>query len=363
MAPEQTDERAKQVGPTVDVYGLGTILYQALIGRPPFLGGSALETIRLVNSTEVVPPRQSRPEVPKDLETICLKCLQKEPTKRYGSALALADDLLRFLHDRPITARPVGPVGRPWRWGRRNPREILHKLTATASNWESRIQYAERSNEIFTALLREDPQAHEHASWISCIGLNFHNIGHEYFEESRSATGQRKSDLMRKAGQAFSDGLRFCARQVEPKDLLDQVLHPRALNERYLCRTRLQQASLLQDLHQRTETFDEAIVWGKKAITDFEALSGQDPSNFQRSHLLHDAQRELGIALFTRESSSAISLLPIRHAGRLRQRPCSLYASEAGSGSCVFQPSSAPRTGWIAVARSNGGQEGRNPAR
>jgi eukaryotic-like serine/threonine-protein kinase len=121
MAPEQTDERAKRVGPETDVYGLGSILYQALTGRPPFLGSSPLETIRLVNSTEAVPPRQARPEVPKDLETICLKCLEKEPIKRYSSAMALAEDLHRFLESRPILARRATLSERLVRWCRRNP--------------------------------------------------------------------------------------------------------------------------------------------------------------------------------------------------------------------------------------------------
>ena len=121
MAPEQTDERAKRVGPETDVYGLGSILYQALTGRPPFLGSSPLETIRLVNSTEAVPPRQARPEVPKDLETICLKCLEKEPIKRYSSAMALAEDLHRFLESRPILARWATLSEQLVRWCRRNP--------------------------------------------------------------------------------------------------------------------------------------------------------------------------------------------------------------------------------------------------
>ena len=121
MAPEQTDERAKRVGPETDVYGLGSILYQALTGRPPFLGSSPLETIRLVNSTEAVPPRQARPEVPKDLETICLKCLEKEPIKRYSSAMALAEDLHRFLESRPILARRATLSEQLVHWCRRNP--------------------------------------------------------------------------------------------------------------------------------------------------------------------------------------------------------------------------------------------------
>ncbi len=83
MAPEQAEGRSKQVGPAADVYALGSILYQALTGRPPFLGESQIETLKLVVSNEVVPPRRLRPDVPRNLETICLKCLEKEPSRRY----------------------------------------------------------------------------------------------------------------------------------------------------------------------------------------------------------------------------------------------------------------------------------------
>ena len=128
MAPEQAEGHSREVGPAADIYALGAILYQALTGRPPFLGASAIETMKLVVSTEAVPPRRQRPEVPRDLETITLKCLEKDPRGRYPDAAALADDLRRFLEGRPIAARPVGPIGRFWRWRRRNP-----ALAATAA--------------------------------------------------------------------------------------------------------------------------------------------------------------------------------------------------------------------------------------
>jgi eukaryotic-like serine/threonine-protein kinase len=131
MAPEQAEGRSKHVGPLADIYALGSILYQSLTGRPPFLGESQYETLKLVVSNDVVPPCRLRPDVPRDLETICLKCLAKEPSRRYADALALADDLRRHLAGRPILARRTGPIDQSWRWCRRNPGLAAASLAAT----------------------------------------------------------------------------------------------------------------------------------------------------------------------------------------------------------------------------------------
>jgi hypothetical protein len=112
MAPEQAEGRVRDVAPATDVYALGAILYELLTGRAPFRGASMLETLDQVRAVEPVPPRFLRPGTPRDLETICLTCLQKDTACRYPSAAALADDLERFISGEPIAMRPAGLLGR-----------------------------------------------------------------------------------------------------------------------------------------------------------------------------------------------------------------------------------------------------------
>ena len=167
MAPEQVLGGPDSVGPSVDVYALGAILYEMLTGRPPFRAESAIETQRQLTQVEPVAPARINASVPRDLETICLKCLSKQPKSRYVSAEALADDLRRFLRNEPIHARPVTRLERLSRWIRRNPavsglavtavglillaivfgmREYssAKQLAAETERWQQRLEFVNR---------------------------------------------------------------------------------------------------------------------------------------------------------------------------------------------------------------------------
>jgi WD40 repeat protein len=140
MAPEQADARIKEIGPATDVYALGAILYEMLTGRPPFTGDTPLEIVLQVIQNPPISPKRLQPSVPVDLETICLKCLEKNAAKRYASALDLAEDLGRFLRKEPIHARPVGRLERLGKWAARHPAlaglwavSILAAITFAAS--------------------------------------------------------------------------------------------------------------------------------------------------------------------------------------------------------------------------------------
>src|SRR5438045_8073509 len=139
MAPEQAVGNNASISSATDVYGIGAVLYQLLTGQPPFAGGTTYETIRLLLETEARQPRVLNPKIDRDISTICLKCLEKDPQRRYPSALALAEDLERWLRHEPILARRTGILTRGKKWVQRNPTGTLLAASlvalAAAAGW------------------------------------------------------------------------------------------------------------------------------------------------------------------------------------------------------------------------------------
>lgn len=180
MAPEQTQGKPEVVGPLADVYGLGALLYELLTGRPPFRAESVMETIFQVRNEEPVSPSRLQPHLPRDLVTICLKCLEKDPQRRYPSAAAVAEDLRRFLDHEPIRARSVGAIERTWKWARRRPAiagllvavmlALVGGLAATGWQWhraERRRLEAEEANRAKEAVLDRQRIALAHREWLA----------------------------------------------------------------------------------------------------------------------------------------------------------------------------------------------------
>jgi serine/threonine-protein kinase len=214
MAPEQVSGKAGTIGPAADIYALGVLLYEMLTGRRPFRGETASETERQVIHDEPVSPSLLNPKVPRDLETTCLKCLSKEPGRRYAGAAALADDLSRFREGRPIQARPLGWVERSGHWCRRNPTAVALLITALALVGLASgggVWLVQQRVERRAEMARQDRELHNDIRTVVAQAASLRQGFH--FSESRELLGQVRQrlepagpdDLQRQVKQAWAD--------------------------------------------------------------------------------------------------------------------------------------------------------------
>ena len=199
MAPEQTTG-AEKVGPAADQYALGATLYEMLTGRPPFRGLSIIDTLDLIRATEPVPPSQLLPRMPRDLETICLKTLQKDPDRRYHDVASMADDLRRFRAGEPIVARPVSGPERAWRWCRRNPAValLLGAVAASlslgmASTSYYAIQASNREQEaLASARVAREEKARSDLRWYAAEST----LAQKDWEQGEIASLEKRLDVL-----------------------------------------------------------------------------------------------------------------------------------------------------------------------
>ncbi len=198
MPPEQAMAKPSLIGPPSDVYSLGAVLYELLTGRPPFVGGTAIETLLQVRQAEVVTPRLLNPYVPRDLETICLKCLDKEPHRRYATAAQLAEDLDRYLTDEPILARPLSLPVRAWKWCRRKPlvatlyTVVMLAFFVVMSQWMRAEYHRLREVQARIAAVKAKARADHEAIRAANLALRAENLARSSQSHALAAEKARK---------------------------------------------------------------------------------------------------------------------------------------------------------------------------
>jgi serine/threonine-protein kinase len=315
MAPEQTAGKSGVIAAAVDVYGLGAILYEALTGRPPFMAETAVATLGQVQQEEPVPPRRLQPTVPRDLETICLKCLRKEAGRRYASAQELADDLRRFLTGESIRARPVGAGERAIRWCRRNP--VVAALVAALVlvflaggcgvlwQWQRARRIADQAEQIAADFQRERDRAEHHLQMVRDRVDSLSRLGHDLFERrGQHLTGQR----------VLEEALAFY-RELLPDEGNDPKVRRAAA-------TLFGEVAWIQ--HRLGQAGKAAEAWDHKAKLLTSLVEEEPASQSLRMELAHayrwrgNMLRDLGKA---REARAVYDQAAELHEGLLRESP------------------------------------------
>jgi serine/threonine protein kinase len=320
MPPEQAAGKIEEVGTWSDLYSIGAILYELLTGRPPFRASNPFETIRQVLETEPPSPRLLNPNVPKDLETICLKCLQKERTRRYSSCQVLADELGRYLRGEPIQARPISQVARFWRLCKRNPitasaiaMAVLVLITATAvssvyyvkaaralvKSDESLSEAIAAVNDFFTAVSEEDLLNQPGMQKFRQDLLSKPKSYFERFAAQRAGDPKVEVEL---AGAYFRLG-EIASVLESPDEAIKPYLKARDIQEKIVARKPSDLPSLkaLGDtvnaigfVRNRQRDFKEANREFVTAVGIREKIAAADPANAEYQRVLANTHMNIG---------------------------------------------------------------------
>jgi serine/threonine protein kinase len=280
MAPEQASGITREITPLADVYALGAILYELLTGRPPFAGGSAAETLVQVLSADVLAPRRLRPGVPRDLETVCLKCLEKWPGRRYASALELAEDLQRFVQDRPVRARPVSSLRRAAKWARRRPAVAALFLLSTLTIFGLVVGGLWHNARLGAALARAEEEG-EHAR------ANY-RLARDAVDRMLTRVSQKRLAYLPQMEHArreiLEDALAFYQRLLTVRR--DD---PEARNDTALAHGRV---GRINQLLERRGDAEQAFA---RALDLLTALTAEFPSDAKYRHDLADQRNNLAL--------------------------------------------------------------------
>ena len=274
MSPEQAGGVTKKIGPAIDVYALGAILYEVLTGRPPFLSESPFETMRQVLTEEPVRPRRLQAKVPADLETICLQCLHKEPRKRYATAAALADDVDRFITGKPILARPAGAVERLLKWAQRRP-ALAALVVVSAAALLLLVAGVIRLQREVRETDRQRQQAEDHLVMAGAA------------VEHLLATGEERLALLPNAREVQRDLLE------EARKFYEKFLRLEGENP-YLRQLRGSSLRRLGWVSRSLGQFERGEREFNEAVALFEKLSAEDPREPKYRQELARARNSLG---------------------------------------------------------------------
>ncbi len=291
MAPEQAYGDSDKITAAADIYALGGILYDLLTGRPPFSGTSVIETLEMVRTREPVPPSQLAARLPRDLETITLKCLQKDPVRRYSTAGALADDLRRFLDGRPILARPVGSFEKAWRWAKRNP-WLAGLGTSVALLLVAVAVVTSAMSYRLSIKKKEADEARENETNERIKAQNA-----LIKEEIAKQQAKASAVVAAKRGDVALDTVRAVLRDVDNqmrnsmslaplrRRIVDTMLaklsaiRSTALNNPLEDRTEALAYARIADIYSRVGRIAEASVWLKKAYPVLQKLADEHPDD------------------------------------------------------------------------------------